>query len=75
MSAARSAVGRSAQNLGIELGLRRDMGWHQASRLIRSPCFSTTDNSFSAIPLQRLVPASHFCTVDSLVLRNRADMG
>lgn len=33
------------------------------------PCFSTTASSFSAIPLGRLVPASHFWTVDSLVFR------
>jgi hypothetical protein len=28
-----------------------------------------------AIPLGRLVPASHFCTVDSLVFRYRAKIG
>lgn len=39
------------------------------------PCFSTTASSFSAIPLGRLVPASHFCTVDSLVFRYRAKIG
>ena len=33
------------------------------------PCFSTTASSLSAMPLGRLVPASHFCTVDSLVFR------
>ena len=33
------------------------------------PCLSTTARSLSAMPLGRLVPASHFCTVDSLVFR------
>ena len=39
------------------------------------PCLSTTGSSFSAMPLGRLVPASHFCTVDSLVFRKRANTG
>ena len=33
------------------------------------PYFSTTASSLSAMPLGRFVPASHFWTVDSLVLR------
>jgi hypothetical protein len=33
------------------------------------PCFRTSASSFSAIPLGRLAPVSHFSTVLSLVLR------
>ena len=33
------------------------------------PCFSTMASNLSAMPLGRLVPASHFWTVDSLVFR------
>lgn len=40
-----------------------------------SPCFFTTASSFIAMPLGRLVPASHFWNVDSLVLRYRANTG
>lgn len=45
----------------------------QASTL--RPYFSTTASNLSAMPLGRLVPASHFCTVDSLVFRKRANTG
>ena len=43
--------------------------WPQAQANTLSPCFSTTASNLSAMPLGRLVPASHFCTVDSLVFR------
>ena len=43
--------------------------WHRSQASTLSPCFSTTASSLSAMPLGRLVPASHFCTVDSLVFR------
>jgi hypothetical protein len=33
------------------------------------PCFLTIVRSFSAIPLGRFAPVSHFSTVDSLVFR------
>lgn len=39
------------------------------------PCLRTTDSNLSAIPLDRLLPDSHFRTVDSLVLRYRTKTG
>lgn len=38
------------------------------SRIFR-PCFCTTLSNFNDIPLGRLAPVSHFCTVDTLVFR------
>ncbi len=40
-----------------------------------SPCFWTTANNLSAMPLGCLLPDSHFWTVDSLVLRYLAKTG
>jgi len=40
-----------------------------------SPCLCTTANNLSAMPLGCLLPVSHFCTVDTLVLRYLANTG
>lgn len=67
----RIAVGRDFALAG-QRGLPNGRRVHASTF---KPCFSTTASSFSAIPLGRLVPASHFCTVDSLVFRYRAKIG
>lgn len=77
--AARTGVLRETRDYKVEPGAgsrpkRRVIGPRPQVKTW-SPCFSTTESSFSAIPLGRFVPASHFCTVDSLVLRMRAKTG
>ena len=62
-----SAADCAAASKAAEPALRAAGDASQPSTF--KPCFSTTASSLSAMPLGRLVPASHFCTVDSLVFR------
>ena len=81
-SVAKAAVSASGISSGIAVPRRSNVAARariegrmqsgrrpQAQASTLSPCFSTTASNLSAMPLGRLVPASHFCTVDSLVFR------
>ncbi len=53
----------------VKPGFHRAYGAAEHQARTCSPCFWMTISSFSAMPLGRLAPVSHFSTVLSLVLR------